>query len=110
MILIGALLLAFFVLPSPWGVVVVVLAALVEVAEVSLWLAWSKRRRPRVGVETMVGRSAVVAKPCRPRGQVRLDGEIWTAVCDEGADRGEAVRIVSVDSDGLTLRVAKTPA
>jgi membrane protein implicated in regulation of membrane protease activity len=109
MILLGAILLAFLVLPLPWGVVAVAAAAIVEIGEAWLWVWWSRRRRPAVGLETMLGRSAIVAAACRPRGQVRLDGELWTAVCETGADPGDTVRVVGVDADGLTLHVAMAP-
>jgi membrane protein implicated in regulation of membrane protease activity len=108
MLLLLAALLAVFVLPDPWGVVAIFAAGVVEVAEIWFWLRWSRRRRPAVGIETMIGRPATVAIPCRPRGQVRIDGEIWTAVCAEGADGGDPVFVVGVETDGLTLRVAPT--
>jgi membrane protein implicated in regulation of membrane protease activity len=101
-----AFALAVFVLPSPWGLVLVVGALLAEVGEAWLWLRWSRRRRPTTGIEAMVGRRATAATPCRPRGQVRVLGELWTAVCESGADAGDEVEIVGVDADGLTLRVA----
>lgn len=94
MLLVGAFLLAIFVLPSPWGVVLVAVAGLVEIAETAFWFRFSRRRRARVGVETMIGSTAVVAEPCRPVGQVRLEGELWQARCEAGADRGDRVRVV----------------
>jgi hypothetical protein len=45
-LLVVAVLLAIFVLPSPWGVVTVAAAVLVKVFEVALWLRWSRRRPP----------------------------------------------------------------
>jgi membrane-bound serine protease (ClpP class) len=60
-----------------------------------------KSRRKAVGAETLFGREAVVMRACRPRGQVRIDGEIWEARCDAGAAVGDAVRVV--DRDDLTL-------
>jgi membrane protein implicated in regulation of membrane protease activity len=105
-LLLVAFALAVFVLPSPWGVVVVVVALLAEVGEAWLWLRWSRRRRPTTGVEAMVGRRAVAATSCRPRGQVRVLGELWTAICEDGADAGDEVEVVAVDTDGLTLKVA----
>jgi membrane protein implicated in regulation of membrane protease activity len=59
-------------------------------------------------VQTLVGRTATVVTTCRPRGQVRIDGEVWKAVCDAGADPGAAVRIVSVE--GLILTVEAVAA
>jgi membrane protein implicated in regulation of membrane protease activity len=106
MILLIAALLAVFVVPEPWGAFVLAVGAALEVGELLLWFRWSKRRHPTVGVETLLGRQAVVAIPCRPRGQVRVAGEIWAATCDEGADTGDTVWVIGVDPDGLTLRVS----
>jgi membrane-bound serine protease (ClpP class) len=108
-ILLVAFLLAVFVLPSPWGVVVVAAAGLIELAEIWFFVRWSKRRHPAVGMETLVGRRAVAATPCRPRGQIRVGGEVWNAVCDMGADPGDALEVVGVDPDGLTLQVVRVP-
>ena len=77
---------------------------------IPLWfvelLAWNrtvKHRRRAVGVQTLIGKDATVTEPCRPSGQVRLDGEIWEARCDAGADPGDTVRVVG--RDDLTLVV-----
>jgi membrane-bound ClpP family serine protease len=101
--LVVALLLALFVLEDPWSTVVVVGALVLEVGEVFFWLWYTRRRRVQVGAETLIGLEAIVVTPCRPRGQVRLQGEIWDARCDAGAGAGEAVRVVG--REGLTLVV-----
>ena len=103
MLFVIALLLAVFVLPDPLGYTIVGLAVLVEIGEVVFWYRWSKRRHARVGVETMVGRRAVVVLSCRPEGQVRIDGELWQARCAEGAESGDTVVVRAVE--GLTLKV-----
>lgn len=103
MLLAGAILLALFVLPSPWGVVTVVVALVVELAETGALLWWSKRRRAQVGAEVLLGRSAEVVVACRPVGQVRVEGELWRAYCEEGADPGDTVRVKAIDR--LTLVV-----
>ena len=57
-----------------------------------------------VGVEAFVGRVAEVVEPLRPRGRVRIDGELWNARYDGSTARvGETVRVTDVD--GLTLVV-----
>jgi len=101
--LVVALLLAFFVLDGPWDVLVVVGALVLEVGEIVFWFWYSKRRRVQVGAETLIGRPAVVITECRPLGQVRVDGEIWAARCDSGADVGTTVRVEGLE--GLTLLV-----
>ncbi len=97
------LLLAVFVLPSPWGLVVVVVAALLDIGETGAFLWWSKRRTSTVGVQTIVGRRGVAVGSLWPEGQVKVDGEIWGARCAHGCDAGTDVVVRSVE--GLTLVV-----
>jgi membrane protein implicated in regulation of membrane protease activity len=99
MLLIGAILLAIFVLPSPWGIIAVVTGGLIDIAESLAVLKWSKRRRSPVGVEALVGRTAVVSAPT----QVRVAGEIWEARSDRPLVTGEEVVVRAVE--GLTLVV-----
>ncbi|MEX0673229.1 MAG: NfeD family protein [Gaiellaceae bacterium] len=107
MILVGSILLVVLgVVPlQPWGVILITGAAIVEVAESLFWIWLSKRRKAAVGAEALVGRTAEVMRPCRPLGVVRLDGELWQARCEEGADRGDQVWVVALD--GLTLLVER---
>ena len=101
--LVVGILLAFLVLPAPWGYAAVAAGGVIEVGEVALWWRWTHRRRPAVGAEALIGVEAVVVEPCRPLGRVRVDGELWRARCDEGADPGDTVVIRALD--GLTLVV-----
>lgn len=103
MLLVGAILLAIFVLSAPWSIVVVVLAAIVEAAEAGFWIWLSKRRRAQVGAETLIGSTAEVVTACMPTGQVRIGGELWQARCPVGVGVGETVRVLELD--GLTLVV-----
>jgi membrane-bound serine protease (ClpP class) len=103
LLFVGAVLLALFVLPAPWGLVLVAAAAVVEVAETFFWIRLSRRRRIRAGAETLIGARAVVMSSCRPVGQVRVEGELWRARCEAGVEAGRTVRIVG--RDGLTLLV-----
>src|SRR5688572_17909004 len=105
MLLVAAILLAFYALPDAWDVPVVAAAALVEVAETGFWIWLSRRRRVQMGPETLLGATAEVVTACHPTGQVRLQGELWGARCAEGADVGELVRVRELD--GLTLVVER---
>jgi membrane protein implicated in regulation of membrane protease activity len=98
-----AVLLALTVLPSPWGVVAIVVGFAIDAAETTFFVRWSKRRRATVGVETFVGRTAVVVRALTPRGQVKLDGEVWEARGPAGLLPGEEVVVTAVD--GLVLEV-----
>jgi membrane protein implicated in regulation of membrane protease activity len=104
--LVVALLLAFFVLDPPWDVLVVVGALVLEVGEIFFWFWFSRRRSVQVGAETLIGAEGVVVTPCRPLGQVRLGGELWTARCEGGAGSGARVAVEKLE--GLTLVVRPT--
>ena len=108
MILVAAIALALFALPSPWGAVVVAAALVVEIAETWFWI-WLLRRIPiRAGAETLIGARAEVVRECRPTGQVRVQGELWRARSEGGAEPGEHVRVRGID--GLTLLVEREGA
>jgi membrane-bound serine protease (ClpP class) len=98
-----ALLLAIFVLPYPWGLVAVAVGAALDIAETGAFLWWSRRRRPLVGVESLVGRTGVAVGDLWPDGQVRINGEIWKARCTGGCDAGTAIVVRKID--GLMLEV-----
>jgi membrane protein implicated in regulation of membrane protease activity len=101
-----AILLALTVLPSPWGIVAVIVGFAIDAAETTFFVRWSKRRRATVGVETLVGRTAVVVRALSPRGQVKLDGEVWEARA--GGDVAPGVEVVVTGIDGLVLVVEPT--
>lgn len=103
MLFLIALLLAIFVLPSPWGVAVVALGAALDIGETVAFIWWSKRRRATVGVEALVGKVGVAASDLWPEGQVKIAGELWRARCSGGCEAGTNVVVRSVD--GLTLVV-----
>ena len=95
--------LAVFVLPSPWGLVAIVVGGLIDIAETGLFLWWSRRRRASVGVESLVGRTGVASTALWPEGQVRIAGELWQARCEGGCDPGTSVVVREIE--GLTLVV-----
>jgi len=101
-----AVLLAFFVLPWPWGLIAIAGGLAVETVELTWGLRLARRWKPRTGAEAMIGAEARVVARCRPLGQVRIQGELWEARCAEGADVGEKVRIDAIE--GLTLVVRRT--
>jgi membrane-bound ClpP family serine protease len=99
----GGILLAVFVLPSPWGIIAVFAGGLLDIGESLVLLRWSRRRRVATGAEAMIGLTAVVVTPCRPVGQVRVAGELWAARSSAGADPGAEVVVRGVE--GLTLLI-----
>jgi membrane protein implicated in regulation of membrane protease activity len=112
MLTLVALVVAVLFLSSPWNVVLVVAAAIVDTAETGAFVWWSRRRRrlgpAAVGTEAIVGRTGTALGRLDPdapdpAGQVRVDGEIWSARSAEPIDPGVTVIVSSVD--GLVLDV-----
>src|SRR5262245_46111058 len=103
MLLVGAIVLALFVLPPGFGIAAVSLGIVIELAEVGLWVRFLRRYRVRTGVEGLIGSSAQVIEACDPEGRVRLRGEIWRARCRARVEVGERVTVTAVD--GLTIEV-----
>jgi len=101
-VLLLAIILAFFV-PWPWNLLVLFGGVLLEIGEVIWGRRLARRWRPKTGVETLVGQTADVVVECRPRGQVRVHGELWEADCADGAAVGATVRIVGRDELTLTV-------
>ena len=105
MALLLAVLLAFFVLPWPWGLIAIAGGLAVEMVELTWGLRLARRWKPGTGAEAMIGKEARVVARCRPLGQVKVHGELWQARCEEGADVGEKVGIEAIE--GLTLVVRR---
>jgi membrane-bound serine protease (ClpP class) len=101
-------LILLFALPHPWNVIGFGVALVVFVGEVLFWHSRVRHKREATGADLMIGATATVIGACRPRGQVRLRGEIWEARCAAGADVGDEVVIRS--RDGLVLTVEAAPA
>src|SRR5436309_16075322 len=99
MLLLGAILLAIFVLPSPWGIVAVAAGGVLDVTESLVLLRWSRRRRSVTGAEALIGQKAVVGTAT----QVRIAGELWQARSERSLCPGDEIVVRAID--GLTLLV-----
>ena len=80
MLFLIALVLAIFVLPSPWGLVAMVGAIAIDLTEVGVGLWWNRRRKSVVGVELLVGRTAIAVDQLFPDGRVKVDGDLERTV------------------------------
>jgi membrane protein implicated in regulation of membrane protease activity len=107
-LLLAILLVIVASIASPWGLIVILVACVLEVGEIAFLRRWARRldRRTKktTGAEAMIGAPAEVVEACRPIGTVHINRELWQARCDAGADAGQTVRVQSVD--GLMLVVA----
>ena len=97
-------LFLLLVLPSfgvevPLWTAAVVIAVLLakDVAFAPYVLGGGLERKPEVGPESLIGRTAVVVEDLTPEGLVKINGELWRAECVNGmARKGEKVVIVGV--------------
>ena len=87
MLFLIALLLALFVLPSPWGVITVVVAIAIDLVEVGVGIWYSKRRKAKVGASALVGLTGVALDSLGPRRAGGINGEIWRARATSGVLR-----------------------
>ena len=106
MLIVVAFALLVF-LPSPWNLVAFGVVGLLGIVELFAWNRTVRHCRKEVGAQTLIGREATVVSPCRPDGQVRLDGEIWAARSSSEAAIHDSVRVVG--RDRLTLIVEPVP-
>jgi membrane-bound serine protease (ClpP class) len=102
-----AIVIALVFLAWPWNLLVILGGLAIEAGELTWGLRLARKWRPATGAEAMIGEEAEVVAPCRPDGQVRIQGELWRARCDAGADVGDTVRVDRLD--GLTLMVSPLP-
>ena len=92
-------------MPRGLGIAAIVAGITLELGEAAFWIRISRRMRPRVGAEALVGAEGVALSDCRPSGRVRVRGESWRALSQEGVDAGEPVVVLAVAD--LTLEVRR---
>ena len=97
-----ALTLGFIFLDGWLRIAVIAGGAIIEIAEISVWLKWRKVGA-KSGIETMIGMTGVALSDCKPDGQVKVKGQIWKAHCSDGVEEGADVLVTAVD--GLKLEV-----
>ncbi len=65
----------------------------------------AQRQKTTTGAEGLIGQIGTVRTPLKPEGSVLVEGELWSAQCEEGAEPGDKVRVLSVK--GLMLFVSQ---
>jgi len=89
---------------EPWAIALIV----VLVVAFLVLIVWRgilvHRRRVSSGSEDLIGKTARVRTELRPEGTVFIQGELWTAVSEEGnIAPGEEVTITGVDNLVLSV-------
>ncbi|TET16583.1 MAG: nodulation protein NfeD [Dehalococcoidia bacterium] len=92
--------------PDPWVIPTIAISIGAVLAFIIYHVVRAHRRQATTGREELLGKKAVVKAALEPEGTVLHQGELWTAVLDEGkAKPGEEVIITKFD--GLRLYVTK---
>ena len=92
--------------PQPWVIPTIAVSIGAIIAFIIYHVVRAHRRQATTGREELPGKKAVVKVALEPEGTVLHEGELWTAVLDEGkAKPGEEVIITKFD--GMKLYVTK---
>jgi len=92
--------------PAPWVIPTIAGSIGTVLAVVIYFVVRAHRRQATTGREELPGKTAIVKAALEPEGMVLHEGELWTAILDEGkAKPGEEVIITRFD--GLKLYVTK---
>ena len=65
-----------------------------------------RKNKIRTNADKLVGKTAVCLKPIQDgeRGEVKIDGKIWTAIANEDIDKDEKVEVLAIDGVKLVVK------
>jgi membrane-bound serine protease (ClpP class) len=98
------IIIAFTFFDWPWRAAILVAFLLFDFLEIYIWLRWRKRRSVS-GAEGIIGARGKALTDLNPRGQVRVNGQTWTAIAPTGASAGDNVEVEATQD--LTLHVRR---
>ncbi|MFC1992504.1 NfeD family protein [Chloroflexota bacterium] len=83
---------------APWLIVIIAIAIAAFLVIAIIWGIRAHHCRISAGREDMIGKIAQVKTIMNPKGIVLIQGELWTAISEEGqAEPGDEVVITKVD-------------
>lgn len=89
---------------DPWLIALIVVLLVAFAVVTIIWGVRAHRLKIGAGAEELVGRTAEVRTALRPKGEVFIEGELWTAISEAGnIEHGEQVVVSKVE--GLILYV-----
>jgi membrane-bound serine protease (ClpP class) len=94
---------ALIFLDGVWRWIVFGGLLMVDIFEISIWLRL-RNKRAIVGSEAIIGQTGVATTDLKPKGHVRVRGELWTAIATEPITAGDPVVVTGVE--GIKLLVA----
>ena len=83
---------------EPWLIPLIAIATAAFLAVAITWGIRAHRREILAGIGALIGKTAQVKTVMNPKGMVLIQGELWTAISEEGqAEPGDEVVITKVD-------------
>lgn len=101
---------AIYQMPMEWFISfrvgsIIIVAALGIFFAYGLTAAWrAKRKKPVTGTIAMIGKKGIAISHLNPRGQVKIEGEIWNAESLKGSIEKNS-EIVVMEKERLVLKV-----
>jgi membrane protein implicated in regulation of membrane protease activity len=90
------------------AIVFVIVSAGLLVVLRPIFKKYIKRNDAKTNVDRLIGKTAVCIKsiPVGERGEVRIDGKIWTAIANEAIEKDERVVVLGIEGVKLVVRKA----
>jgi membrane protein implicated in regulation of membrane protease activity len=90
------------------AVVFVVVSAALLIGLRPIFKKYMKRNEAKTNVDRLIGKTAVCVKaiPLGERGEVRIDGKIWTAIAEEAIAKDDKVVVLGIEGVKLVVRKA----
>jgi membrane-bound ClpP family serine protease len=100
------LLPEFGILLPVWVLITIMVVWAVFGTWLFIFTTWALKKQTTVGLPSMVGSLGKAAGNLSPEGMVKIRGELWGAVSEEG-DIADGERITVTGENGLKLLVRK---
>jgi membrane protein implicated in regulation of membrane protease activity len=88
------------------AIVIGVILLIVFIYFIVIWVMRTYKNRVSAGREDLIGQTALVETALNPRGTVLVEGELWTAVMENGSAEPEEEVVIS-KVEGLKLYVTR---
>ena len=83
---------------EPWLIPLIAIAVVAFLVITIIWGIRAHHRQVSAGREDLIGKTAEVKTFMNPKGMVLIQGELWTAISEEGqAEPGDEVAITKVN-------------
>jgi membrane-bound ClpP family serine protease len=111
----AVLVISVWLLPKigveiPWPVIAAIMSVWLGFSIFTYWKGTGALlRKPVHGMTNMVGSVGTVVKSLNPDGFVKIKGELWGCISENGGIN-EGIRVIVVKQEGLRLVVRPDPA